>query len=231
MHYSRTLELIPLDPEIERMFHKRNKGNKKHTLVEPPLTPMAEEAKRAVREFGPPVATPLAIQRPAIPANNFEIKPAMITMLQNSSVFCGPPNEDPNIHLAIFLEICDTSKFNGVADDAIRLRLFPFSLKDKAKLWLLSQPHDSIRTWDDLFKKFLAKFFPLAKTAKFRQDILSFTQYDKEPLYGAWERFKDLFAQALIQVQSAPQGTHSRPLSKSIRLENSFQNSTINSLE
>ncbi|CAL9012887.1 unnamed protein product [Prunus brigantina] len=192
MHRSRILELIPLDPEIERTFHKRNKGNKKHTLVEPPSTPMAEEAERAVGEFGPPVATPSAIQRPAIAANNFEIKPAMITMLQNSSVFYGLPNEDPNIHLAIFLEICDTSKFNGVTDDAIRLRLFPFSLKDKAKLWLLSQPKDSIRTWDDLSKKFLAKFFPPAKTAKFRQDIMSFAQYDKEPLYEAWERFKDL---------------------------------------
>ncbi|XP_020417839.1 uncharacterized protein LOC109948603 [Prunus persica] len=192
MHRSRTLELTPLDPEIERTFHKRNKGNKKHTLVEPPSTPMAKEAERAVGEFGPPVATPSAIRRPAIAANNFEIKPAMITMLQNSSVFCGLPNEDPNIHLAIFLEICDTSKFNGVTDDAIRLRLFPFSLKDKAKLWLLSQPQDSIRTWDDLSKKFLAKFFPPAKTAKFRQDIMSFAQYDKEPLYEAWERFKDL---------------------------------------
>ncbi|KAI5343032.1 hypothetical protein L3X38_010908 [Prunus dulcis] len=159
MHCSRTLELIPLDPEIEQTFHKRNKGNKKHTLVEPPSTPMAE---RAVGEFGPPVATPSVIRRPTIAANNFEIKPAMITMLQNSSVFCGLPNEDPNIHLAIFLEICDTSKFNGVTDDAIRLRLFPFSLKDKAKLWLLSQPQDSI------------------------------PQYDKEPLYEAWERFKDL---------------------------------------
>ncbi|CAL9018499.1 unnamed protein product [Prunus brigantina] len=153
---------------------------------------MADEAERAVREFGPPVATPSAIRRPAIAANNFVIKPAMITMLQNSSVFYGLPNEDPNIHLAIFLEICDTSKFNGVTDDAIRLRLFPFSLKDKAKLWLLSQPQDSIRTWDDLSKKFLAKFFPPAKTAKFRQDIMSFAQYDKEPLYEAWERFKDL---------------------------------------
>ncbi|XP_020423025.1 uncharacterized protein LOC109950012 [Prunus persica] len=153
---------------------------------------MADEAEGAVREFGPSVATPSAIRRPTIAANNFDIKPAMITMLQNSSVFCGLPNEDPNIHLAIFLEICDTSKFNGVPDDAIRLRLFPFSLKDKVKLWLLSQRQDSIRTWDDLSKKFLAKFFPPAKTAKFRRDIMSFAQYEKEPLYEAWERFKDL---------------------------------------
>ncbi|CAL8995821.1 unnamed protein product [Prunus brigantina] len=69
----------------------------------------------------------------------------MITMLQNSSIFCRMPNEDPNIHLAIFLEICNASKFNRVTDDAVRLRLFPFSLKDKAKLWLPSESQDSIR--------------------------------------------------------------------------------------
>ncbi|KAI5313249.1 hypothetical protein L3X38_042423 [Prunus dulcis] len=48
---------------------------------------MADEAERAVREFGPPVATPSAIRCPAITANNFVIKPAMTTMLQNSSTF------------------------------------------------------------------------------------------------------------------------------------------------
>ncbi|CAL8100006.1 unnamed protein product [Prunus armeniaca] len=124
------------------------------------------------------MATPSAIQRPAIATNNVLIKPSMITMLQNSSVFFGLSNEDPNIHLAIFLEICDTSKFKGVTDDAVHLRLFPFFIKDKAKLWLPSQPQDSIRTWDDSSKKFLAKFFPPIKTAKFRQDIMSFVQYD-----------------------------------------------------
>ncbi|CAL8988513.1 unnamed protein product [Prunus brigantina] len=59
------------------------------------------------------MATPSAIRHPAIATNNSDIKPAMITMLQNSSIFCGLPNEDPNIDLVIFLENCDTSKFNG----------------------------------------------------------------------------------------------------------------------
>ncbi|XP_071900972.1 uncharacterized protein [Coffea arabica] len=45
----------------------------------------------------------------------------------------GNATEDPNSHLSAFLEICDTIKFNGVSDDAIKLRLFPFSLRDKAK--------------------------------------------------------------------------------------------------
>ncbi|BBG93385.1 Leucine-rich repeat family protein [Prunus dulcis] len=43
-------------------------------------------------------------------------------------------------HISNFLEICDKFKINGASSDAIRLRLFPFSLKEKAKLWLTSQP-------------------------------------------------------------------------------------------
>ena len=86
-----------------------------------------------------------------------------------------------------FLEICDTFKHNGASDDAIRLRLFPFSLRDKAMGWLNALPTRSITTWDDLAQKFLAKFFPPAKTAKLRNDITSFLQFDNESLYEAWE--------------------------------------------
>ena len=53
-------------------------------------------------------------------------------------------------------------------------------------------PAGSITTWDDLATKFLAKFFPPAKTGRMRNDILSFIQYDAESLYEAWERYKDL---------------------------------------
>lgn len=37
--------------------------------------------------------------------------------------------EDPNEHLSRFLQMCSTFKVNCVSDDAIRLHLFPFSLK------------------------------------------------------------------------------------------------------
>ena len=46
-------------------------------------------------------------------------------MVQQSQ-FGGNAVEDPNAHLATFLEICDTIKMNGVSEDAIRLRLFHF---------------------------------------------------------------------------------------------------------
>ena len=41
-------------------------------------------------------------------------------------------------------------------------------------------------------KKFLAKFFPPAKTAQLRSKIGQFKQNDFESLYEAWERYKDL---------------------------------------
>ena len=114
-----------------------------------------------------------------------------MSMVQHSK-FGGSPMEDPNLHLLIFLEVCDTLKLTEVSTDAIRLPLFPFSLKDKAHAWLHSLPLDFICTWDELPKAFLAKIFPPSKTASLRNQITTFTQRDDESLYEAWEQFKDL---------------------------------------
>ena len=126
-----------------------------------------------------------SIRRPPVKANNFEIKSMMIQMIQSTIQFSGHMHDDPNAHISNFLELCDTFKINGVSDDAIRLRLFPFSLWDKAKNWLHSLPAGSITTWDVLAQKFLAKYFPPSKTAKMRNDITSFMQMDMETLYEA----------------------------------------------
>jgi len=100
--------------------------------------------------------------------------------------------EDPNLHLSVFLEVCNTLKINGASTDAIRLRLFLFSLRDKARAWLHALPPRSITMWDELTKGFLAKFFPPSRTTSLRNQITSFTQREDESLCEAWERFKDL---------------------------------------
>ena len=155
---------------------------------------MADEDRKLLRDYAMPQVTGIqsSIHRPVIQANNFEIKSSTIQMIQNSVQFGGLPNDNPNDHLVNFLEICDTFKYNGVTDDAVRLRLFPFTLRGKARSWLHSLPPGSITTWTDLAQKFLAKFFPPAKTAQMRGNITSFAQHDSESLYEAWERFKDL---------------------------------------
>ena len=65
---------------------------------------------------------------------NFELKSSLINMVQ-ASPFSGKPNEDANAHLQNFLVLCKTVTIRGVTADAIRLRLFPFSLLGKAKQW------------------------------------------------------------------------------------------------
>lgn len=164
--------------------------------VDPPLLENLEEdaAPRSLMDYvmSSLRGTASSIRRPAIAANNFEIKSTIIQMIQLTCQFSCLAHEDPNAHIGNFLEICDTFKHNGVTDDAIRLRLFPFSLRDKDKNWLYSLPTESITTWDALAQRFLAKYFPPSKTARMRNDITNFMQVDGESLYEAWERYREL---------------------------------------
>ena len=139
----------------------------------------------------PPTVVQTAIRWPPIQANNFELKSVTVQMLQNI-LFHGLPHENPNMHLTNFLEVCDTIKYNGVTEEALRLQLFPLSLGDRAKHWLTSQPPYSITTWNDLVQKFLTKFFPPSKIAQLMQEINTFGQLEGENIAEAWDRFHEL---------------------------------------
>ena len=71
------------------------------------------------------------------------------------------------------------------------MRLFPFSLRGKAKEWLLALPRGNITSWADCCSKFLSKFCPPAKIMQLRSQITSFKQEDREPLVLAWDRLKE----------------------------------------
>ena len=67
--------------------------------------------------------------------------------MTKANAFGGKTNEDPNKHLTKFIQIGNTVKLNGMTDEQIRLRLFPFSLKDDARDWYDNMGPGSIRTW------------------------------------------------------------------------------------
>ncbi|CAA7033586.1 unnamed protein product [Microthlaspi erraticum] len=128
------------------------------------------------------------ITPPPVPFN-FEIKTSLISLVE-SSVFHGMKDEDPLKHLDKFDRICSLQQLNGVSEDGFKLRLFPFSLEDKALTWEASLPAGSVTTWAQCKQSFLAKFFPTSRTAQLRNDISGFTQMHGETFCEAYERFK-----------------------------------------
>ena len=128
-----------------------------------------------LRDYALPQASSVtsSIVSPAVEANNFELNPTLISFVERGQ-FAGHPSENPNAHLCKFLAKCDTIKINRASSDAIRLRLFPFSLRDRASDWLQNEAPNSFTTWEMLSKTFLSKYFPPGKTAKLRAEITSF---------------------------------------------------------
>ncbi|GJW32647.1 hypothetical protein Tco_0052679 [Tanacetum coccineum] len=79
-----------------------------------------------------------------------------IRLVQNGCAFHRLMSEDPIQHLKDFLKILDSINLNGATRNTTRLRLFCFTLRDQAIIWLARLPAGSISTWDDLTTYFLA---------------------------------------------------------------------------
>ena len=113
------------------------------------------------------------VRQPPIEAKNFELKPALITMVQQHQ-FTGHPSEDPNEHLGRFMRMANTVKMNGERPDVIKLQLFSFSLRDVATTWFDSLPVGLVNTWEELVEAFMSRFFPPALTVERRKEIIVF---------------------------------------------------------
>ena len=116
--------------------------------VEKPTMATVEPQNRPLKFYATPSQQEPhnSIAAPAINRKDFELKPSLLSVVQQHQ-FAGNPTDDPNEHLTKFVQYADTVKANGVSQDAIRLRLFPFSLRDRAWAWLQSLPSNSVTTW------------------------------------------------------------------------------------
>ena len=121
--------------------------------------------------------------------NNFELKPNFISMLPK---FSGSNSEEAYIFIREFEDACSLLRMQQLTDDAIKLHVITFALRDDAKKWLYSLPHNSITTWDEFVKAFLKKYYPNHKTARIRNEINHFRQLDREPFWKCFDRFRNL---------------------------------------
>ncbi|CAL2276842.1 unnamed protein product [Prunus armeniaca] len=150
-----------------------------------------------IPEAGDPLGNSLTAHATNIPGcitypameegSTFEIKHHMLSILPT---FHGLSTDDPNMHIAEFLMGCKNILVKGFSAESIKLRLFPYTLKDQARRWLLTLPSGSISTWNQLSSKLLNKYYPASKTLDMRTQILSFSQKPNEEFHEAWERFK-----------------------------------------
>ena len=195
MHRKPETDLLPLDTEIERTLQNlrkitvaefRSMANQRERLQVIP----EEEAKRTQRpntmeDFWRPVIQEYsAVRQPAIEANKFELKPTLITMVQQHQ-FTGHPSEDPNENMGRFMWMANTVKLNGVRPEAIKLQLFPFSLRYVTITWFNSLPVGSVNTWKELVEAYMSRFFPPTLTVERRGEIIVFKQGEEENLYNA----------------------------------------------
>ena len=111
--------------------------------------------------------------RPEVQAHNITYPHSLIQLIQGN-LFHGLPNEDPYAHLATYIKICNTVKIAWVPENAVRLSLFSFSLVGEAKRWLLFFKGNNLKTWEEVVKKFLKKYFPKSKTVEGKATISSF---------------------------------------------------------
>src|SRR3954470_11484970 len=131
------------------------------------------------------------ISPPAPDATFYEIKLALLNLVMREQ-FSGDGSDDPVAHLNSFVELCEMQKYKDVDGDIIKLKLFPFSLRGKAKQWLLSLPKNSIDSWTKCKDDFIGKYYPPAKIISMRSDIMKFKQLDSEHVALAWEIMKSL---------------------------------------
>ena len=73
--------------------------------------------------------------------------------------------KDAYFFIREFEKVCIMMSIYHLGDNVVSLRFIPFTYKELAKKWIYNLAVDSFTSWDNFFKAFLQKFFPIHKTA------------------------------------------------------------------
>ena len=122
-----------------------------------------------------------------ITAPSYEIRSDLIDQIRISP-FRGESEENPYTHLKDFGALYDTFRIEGVTPEAVRWKLFLFSLEGAAKKWYDRHAKTVGGDWGRLETEFCKKYFPLSKIRAYRAKIINFAQDEGESLGHALER-------------------------------------------
>ena len=115
--------------------------------IELPL-PLLPNVGRTLRDIlRPQRTTTNSCICPLEEANRFPVKPEMICLLPK---YQGFDSENPYSYMREFEDVCSAFLSTSSPLHIICLILFPFSLKEKAKIWFHSLTPNSISNWEDM---------------------------------------------------------------------------------
>jgi hypothetical protein len=179
---SLSLPLITCDPNIEHTLKQLRAKRKSNLPKEPTTNTMAKAPHVALQDHYIPLTytTPSCLRLSDIKATHYKIKPSTI---QSLPTFLELTHENPYDFLSEFQTIYSTIQLTRFTEDALKMRLFIFALKDRAKHWFQSLEPNSITSWDQLQQVFLKQYFPIGRTNDTRRAITSITQYEGEPFH------------------------------------------------
>ena len=103
--------------------------------------------------------------------------------------FHGMESENSYTHIRDFEEVCNTFKEDATNLDLMRLKFFPLTLKNKAKIWLNSLRPRTIRNWIEMQAEFLKKIFSTHRTNNLKRQIYTFAAHENEKFYQCWETY------------------------------------------
>ncbi|CAM8932040.1 unnamed protein product [Rhodiola kirilowii] len=106
--------------------------------------------------------------------------------------FSGRQGESATKHLQSLHGICQTLRPYRATVANFKLKAFHFSLMDAAHAWFLSLHSGSIRTWDQMQKKFLDKYYPATKAGQVCRQLQDLRQGPNETMYDYLEKFNAL---------------------------------------
>ncbi|GJX43336.1 reverse transcriptase domain-containing protein [Tanacetum coccineum] len=106
--------------------------------------------------------------------------------------FDGYLRADPHDHIREYLAICNMFRYGETQSESIKLLMFPISLCDKAKTWFNKLNEESIKSWEQIRKAFINRFFPPSLFNRLLLEIRNFSQLVCESLTDAWLRLKNM---------------------------------------
>ena len=118
-------------------------------------------------------------------STSYELSSGFIASVQENS-FSGRDYENPYHHLRKFVQVCSCRKISDMTHEALKWKLFLFSLIENAKRWyshIIGCVHGN---WIELRDKFCSSFFPLSRIRALQAKVLTFHKRDKESIVLAW---------------------------------------------